>query len=111
MTKKERQFVAQAVERKHDEFQEIYIINSGRLYNGTFGKNGYNDIIVIGRVKGCSDYELITTWSDAVWITDTHSFTIDIDNKTGITRLYFDQPISLEGLPLSTTCFEGRMRR
>ena len=110
MRKIEKEFVASAKPLKSKVFNELWIINSGRAYNGFFGKNGFNNIIVIGRYlgKGHSlDKELITNHSDSVDFTFPQvSFHTDIDNATGIVHLWTDGKWRLREPVMSSCIFE-----
>lgn len=54
MTKKEKKLIERAIILEDEKemfnlnYKSIYIINSGKLYDGFWGKNGYKSIIVLG---------------------------------------------------------------
>lgn len=105
MKKAVKEFIEKAVPLKSEVFQELFIIDSEKAYDGFWGKNGFNDIILIGRAPKSEEYELITNYSDAIWFYRSYrGCTIDIPNKTGVIRLYFDTPIKIQSL-LSTVTF------
>lgn len=72
MTKKQKEFIAKAVPRTHDEFTSLYIADSGKKHD-----SGYNCFIVIGSVDG-GGLELITTWSDVVDIFEHTTLYLEI---------------------------------
>ena len=56
MNKKTKEFIEQAIPYELGTLLgSIYIISTGKLYKGFWGKNGYNNIIVIGRGYGQDD--------------------------------------------------------
>lgn len=106
MKKAVKEFIEKAVPLKSKAFQELFIIDSEKIYDGFWGKNGYNKIILIGRPPKGEEYELITDYSDAIVFSQPCSgCTIDIPRSTGIVRLWWDKPIKIESL-LSTVMFE-----
>ena len=54
MTEKEKKLIERAIILEDEKemfnlnYKSIYIINSGKLYDGFWGKNGYKSIIVLG---------------------------------------------------------------
>lgn len=115
MKKKVKEFIEQAEPRTSDEFIAFYIIDSEKLYNGLFGKNGFNNIVLIGRtppIDGKSHYELITDYSDAIhFYNGCGTANIEISHDNGIVCLWFTTPVKLSGEPLSSCIFEGKCRR
>lgn len=106
MKKKVKDFIAQAVPRYHDEFHNLFVIDSERIYDGFFGKNGYNNIILIGKRNDCEDYELITDWSDAVHVF-YGGFDMDIHSETGIIHLWSNKGFKLHGGVNSSVIFNA----
>lgn len=92
---------------KNTPFNPIWLIDSGKLYNGSYGKNGFNDIIVIGQSKDGKLYK-ITEHSDIIGFMRVRT-SIDVDVEHGIQamRLEFNEQPILDGEPLSTCTFEG----
>lgn len=105
MTEEVKEFIAKAKPRTHKTFFELYVINSEKEYDGFWGMNGHNKIVLIGRSKGCEDYELITDFSDAISILDG-SLNIDISKENGIVRMFSHQGFTLFGPAVSTVIFE-----
>lgn len=106
MKKAIKGFIGKAVPLKSKVFQELFIIDSEKAYDGFWGRNGYNKIVLIGRPPNGEEYELITDYSDAIVFSQSCSgCTIDIPNSTGIVRLWWDKPIEIESL-LSSVMFE-----
>lgn len=113
MKKAIKEFISKAIPRQSDEFIDFWIIDSEKPYNGSFGKNGYNNIILIGRAKRTSEdavkpYELITDYSDVVcFFEGCGGFSIDIDHKLGAIHLWTDKPVKIPGSVMSAVMFEG----
>ena len=107
MRKGAKELIAKAVPRTHNEFFELYVIDSEKKYDGIFGENGYNNIVLIGRAKGCEEYELITEWSDAIHIF-SGGCDIDIAHEQGVIRLWSNKGFSLGYEPLSSVIFNDK---
>lgn len=108
MKKAVQEFIAKAVPRKHNSFNELYVIDSEKEYDGFWGKNGYNNIILIGRAKGCEDYELITDFSDAIHCFKG-GFNIEIQKETGIVALWSVKGFDLDCEPHSSVIFNDEV--
>ena len=104
MKKAVKDLIANAVPRTHDEFHELYVIDSEKKYDGFWGVNGYNNIVLLGRAKGCEQYELITNWSDAIHIFNG-GCDIDIDSAQGVVRLWSNKGFKLQCTPVSSAFF------
>ena len=95
MTKKEKELINEAIIVDNKEllklsFESIYMINSGKLYNGFFGKNGYNNIILLG-----------VTRDDNKIINITNSSHVDVFE---LDATNFEYGIKFE-IPSETNCF------
>ena len=106
MKKGAKELIAKAVPRTHDNFCELYVIDSEKAYDGFWGKNGYNNIILIGRAKDCELYELITDYSDAIHIFNG-GCDIDISHENGVIRLWSNKGFSLQNKPYSSVIFNS----
>ena len=105
MTKACKELIEKAKHYNGEELTSIYIINSGRLYSGFWGKNGFNKIIVIGcrstedgkeYYNVSNDYEV-----DVVRIQELAEHdqcNIDISNKLGCIHIWFNKTMKLNTL-------------
>ena len=108
MTKKEKEMIAKAVPHKSDKFCVFYVINSGKRYDGFWGENGYNNIIVLGEGEG-GELELLTNWSDVIHIFNC-GVNIDIPNDTGVIRLFTDAMVELPAPVYSALILDAERR-
>ena len=92
--------------RKHDQFDNLYVIDSEKAYGGLFGKNGYNNIILIGHNNDSEEYELITDWSDVVHVFKG-GFNMDIDSDNGIVHLWSEKAFKMRGGAVSSVIFNA----
>ena len=106
MTKAE--LLAKATPLKSEEFSDIYIIDSEKEYDGFWGENGFNNIIVLGKMKGKEGIELITDHSDVINAMRVGTFNLDINSANGVVHIWFDKPVKLS-VPVNSACmFYGR---
>ena len=99
MNKYQKELIAKCVEYPEGTpFDYLYIIPSGKMYNGYWGKNGYNDIYLVA--ESISDsldeskYYFIGKGVDIVTLGDWRNkfkkeyFKFDIPEKLNCIRLY-----------------------
>ena len=109
MNKKLKELIKKALPYKDEILNGLLIVNSGKLYNGFWGKNGYNNIIVIGhelRKNNTRQYYFLTENSDVVDIENIESCHIDIDHDLGCVGVWFCKPIKAWSI-LSACSLEG----
>lgn len=109
MTKKQKDFIAKAKPRTSTKFKCLYIADKGTLYGGFWGKNGYNNMVIIGQ-NADDEYELIADYSDVVWIREIGDVNIDIANKNGMMRLWSSGKMLDLTHALSACTFEGEKK-
>lgn len=91
MTKKQKAFIEKATkERTHDTYVCLFIADTGKEYGGIWGKNGYNNIVIIGQAED-GTLELITDWSDVFRSPQPTDLNIDIQTSNGFVRLWSDR--------------------
>lgn len=94
MTKKQKEFIAEAKivsdeEKFSYDYKSLYVFNSGKMYNGFWGKGlvHYNQIIIIGITKDDERINITGNYQcDAYDITNRLELTptrTDIPNKLG----------------------------
>ena len=96
-------------------FKHFLIVPSDTVYDGFWGKNGYDNIIVLGEFaddsaeQGYKGYGRIDQYSgsDAFHITSILNANIDIPSEFGCVRLWFNEPISVS-YPASSICGYGK---
>ena len=108
MKKAVKELIAEAVPLESTEFSELWIIDSEKIYRGFWGKNGYNNIIILGRGYKKDQIELISNSSDAIhFMNDARlSLNIDIKSTNGIVHIWFHRAVRLQGEPMSSVIFE-----
>ena len=100
MTKALKELIENAPTIERGRFSKFMIVSNGE-YKGFWGKNGYNNIIVFGRLCGedmqwyklCEVADKFTVF-DLVKANCT--FNLDIPKKFGVPVIWFDRPIDID---------------
>lgn len=72
----------------------LYLIDTKKIYNGFWGENGYNNMLVIGYSRATRKYYKITDHSDVVYIADIRYVDFDIPSDLGCVRVCCNQNIT-----------------
>ena len=77
----------------------IYIVNTNQSYDGFWGKNGYNNMVVVGYSPNNKKYYILSeAQCDIVrlWRTNAIEISIDIPEDLNCIRLFgFTKPLSI----------------
>ena len=108
MTDSLKEIIESAKPYDGQELYKLYLIDSKEEYNGFYGPNGYNNIIVIGvsrkKKEDEDEYYFLTNWSDVVRVTDIKACNVEIPKDLGCISLYFDETISPMTRSILSTC-------
>lgn len=99
MTKKQKEFIesAKPLPKIYDnmKFSGVYIIDSGKQYNGFWGKNGFKNLIILGRNEEDEElYILSDKHCDIMEIENIYKgvFMYDIPKESDCIRMCFSGP-------------------
>lgn len=112
MNKKQKELIEFALPYEFGKpLKSIYIIPTGRQYNGFWGKNGYNDIKVVGLGWEDNNYYIINPNTDCDVISffdlgeSARFIQIDVPKRLNCIRLWCDRPICFnDTLSVLTPC-------
>ena len=103
MTKELKKIIDESVRYNGEPLNCFYIVSTNKQYNGVWGKNGYNGMIIIGYSNETDkyynfglDYE-----RDVFHCFKQLSFSIDIPQELNCIRLFFNTSIVVEKEQLS----------
>ena len=103
MNKAQKELIEKAIKYNGEPIDSLYIISEDRLYNGFWGKNGYNGMIIIAYSKSTKEYYKWDSYPrDVIDCCKELQFGIDIPNDTNCVRLFFHKPITLQTAQLSS---------
>lgn len=107
MTKQLKELLQTAPHVKAGTYTSIMFVSNG-LYNGFYGKNGYDSMIILGYSLDTSQWEIISEYGDIFMIYEAHKcFNVDIPHEYGIPRMWFSSPICINNdLELSSVTGE-----
>ena len=98
MTDKLKELIATAPTIQNGVFQCFLIVSNG-VYDGFWGKNGYNNIIILAQrpksdfwYKLCEEADKFTIFN----ITKNETFNLDIPSNYGVPRIWFHKPIKID---------------
>lgn len=94
MTKKQKEFIAKAKPKTSEMFKGLYIADSGKAYDGFWGKNGYNSMVIIGETTS-GELETLSDYSDVICCFAKQGFSADIDRKNRMLHIWFDEPVQI----------------
>lgn len=81
------------------EYSKVFLIVSNGIYDGFWGENGYNNIIILVQkpksdvwYKLCEEVDKFTIFD----ITERQIFNLDIPNDYEVPRIWFLNPIKID---------------
>lgn len=91
--------------KRKGKFSNFIIVSNG-VYDGFWGKNGYNNILLLGFDAEDKKYYKITDSADVFSIFDfkeIYSFSLEIPSEYGVPRIWFTKPVFIDNtVPIST---------
>ena len=109
MKKALKELIENAQEYNGELLTSLLIIPSGKLYDGFWGKNGYEYVNVIGcKVDGGqrTHYKITIDKADVVNVFAVEIDSIDIPHELGCVHISFNKPIVCTENNLSSCTFE-----
>ncbi len=106
MKKALKELIENAPTISSGRFTSFLIIPNGE-YHGFWGKNGYDNIMVLVKPEGEKEYYKLSEEADVFNIFDLHiqpnTFNLDIPHEYGVPRIWFNTPIEIDfDMPNST---------
>ena len=105
MTKKEKALIDRAIEYDGSPLHGLYIISAHKLYKGFWGKNGYNEMIILGyRIENHDEiiYHFNLNYpKDVIQCFKDIQFSIDIPKEYDCIRFCFRDKLVVDKEQLS----------
>ena len=99
MKAKLKELLEKAEQKSQGKYNEFLLIPTNKEYNGFWGKNGFNNLIVLGRNTCDGDkewYRISNEQCDVMNIIDNkHWCNIDVPSEYGCIHLFFDELFNL----------------
>ena len=112
MRKTLKKIIDTAEERSVGYFDTLMFVSNG-IYNGFFGKNGYDNILILGYVRAEQKWFIVSRYGDvfSIYYPIMGTFTLDINHKYGVPTIGFGKPIHIDNTDqLSSVIGELRLR-
>lgn len=109
MKKKLKELIENAPTKTQGLFTDFMFVGNG-IYNGVWGKNGYNKIIVLGMNRNEGNYYNITSKVDVVnFFRNTHkslnvSAYLDIPSEYNVPHIWFSHPVEIDYFGTDSIC-------
>ena len=112
MRKALKEIIDTAEERLVGDFDYLMIVSNG-IYDGFWGKNGYDNILILGYVRAEQKWFIVSRYGDvfSIYYPIMGTFTLDINHKYGVPTIGFGKPIHIDNTDqLSSVIGELRLR-
>lgn len=98
MKKALKELIEQSTWKRKGVFQNLIFISNGK-YDGFWGSNGYDNLLILGFDVDDKKYYKITDSADVFNIMDLGNkvtFNLEIETKLGVPRIWFTRPIYID---------------
>ena len=97
MTKKLKGILEKAKFKDKGEFSEFLIIPTNEIYDGFWGKNGFNKIIILARDHKENEWVELSKCSDVVCLMKNCGANFDVPSDLECIRMFLDKPAFVYG--------------
>lgn len=96
MRKALKKIIDTAEERSVGYFDSLMFVSNG-IYNGLFGKNGYDNILILGYVRSEQKWFIISKYDDVFSIYQLNgTFKLEINSEYGVPTIWFNKPVYID---------------
>ena len=96
MTEQLQKLIDTAEEREVGDFDMFMILSAG-IYDGTYRKNGYDNLLTLGYIRSENKWYKITDYGDVFCVmVEIMSFHLDIPSEYRIPRFDFGAPVHVD---------------
>ena len=93
-TDKTKELIEKSQYKPEGWFTSLMFVSNG-VYNGFWGKNGYDNILILGFSDG--KWYIVSKYGDVFNIYNSlMNFNLDIPTEYGVPRIWFDKPIYID---------------
>lgn len=101
MTERLKEIIDNAIPKESGTFNEFLIVPTGKKYDGFWGENGFDKIVLLARQRGEENFCILTDYSDSFHLINIYSVNFDIPSDLNCVRLFLDNPIEINGVASS----------
>lgn len=95
MTDELKKLIEEAPHIHSGKFATFMIVSNGQ-YDGFWGVNGYDNILILARPWRKDKWYILSTEADVFSVWYCSSFNLDIPSEYGVPRIWFDKPIEID---------------
>lgn len=110
MTEKLKEIIEKAEVKESGIFNEFLIVPTGEKYDGFWGVNGFDKMILLAKKRDESEWCILTTYSDSFHLIYTHSVNFDIPSDLNCLRVFLDELIEINTVASSVMGY-GKEKR
>ena len=101
MTEKLKEIIEKAERKESGTFDEFLIVPTGEKYDGFWGVNGFDQMILLAKKKVESEWFILTNYSDSFHLIYIHSVNFDIPSDLNCVRVFLNESIEINGVTSS----------
>ena len=110
MTEKLKEIIEKAEVKESGIFNEFLIVPTGEKYDGFWGVNGFDKMILLAKKRDESEWCILTTYSDSFHLIYIHSVNFDIPSDLNCLRVLLDELIEINTVASSVMGY-GKEKR
>lgn len=108
MTEKLKEIIEKAVHKDSGTFNEFLIVPTGEKYDGFWGENGFDQMILLAKEKVENEWCILTNYSDAFHLINLETINFDIPSDLNCVRVWSDVPLEINGVASSVIAYGKR---
>ena len=91
MNKYLKDFIKDCPLQTSGTFSDLMFVSNGR-YNGFYGKNEYDNIMILGKLPCCCEWRIVSGYGDVFVLINAvgYPMSLDINYKLKVPRIWFD---------------------
>lgn len=110
MNEKLQEIINNAVPKSSGQFNEFLIVPTGEKYDGFWGVNGFDKMILLAKKREEKDFCILTNYSDAFHLIKIRSVSFDIPSELNCVRVFLDETIEINDVASSVIGY-GKEKR
>lgn len=95
MTQKLAEIIKNAERKRCGVFNEFLIVPTGEKYDGFWGVNGFDKILLLAKGMNDEDFCILTDYSDSFHLIRSKGVNFDIPSDLGCVRVFTDELIEI----------------
>lgn len=110
MTERLKEIIDNAIPKESGTFNEFLIVPTGEKYDGFWGENVFDKMILLAKKREESEWCILTNYSDSFHLIYIHSVNFDIPSDLNCVRVFLDESIEINTVASSVMGY-GKEKR